>query len=224
MLYRMQKCAVGLTHLIFLTLLVRTFLGYSAWDLSAGCLALSAMWLALTAAQTTHLLGCFADRMARLQLLVPLWTSVALAIIGGAAWSGPTALCVATLELAVAGSIYYLFHRTSLGYYRLGHGYMWNDAKVSPPIEDMDEGDIILTDGNMARRSRNTVGHAELVVKDPSGKLWVVSSYQGKGAVKHTLRASCAEKSETVATGSCSSLLRHGQKNRAERLGKRLSS
>lgn len=189
MLYRMQKCAVGLTHLIFLTLLVRTFLGYSAWDLSAGCLALSAMWLALTTVQTRHLLSCFADRMARLQLLVPLWTSIGLAIIGGAAWSCPAALCIAALELAAAGGIYYLFRKTSAGYYRLGHGYMWNDAKVSPSIEDMDEGDIILTDGNMARRSRNTVGHAELVVKDPTGKLWVVSSYQGKGAVKHTLRA-----------------------------------
>lgn len=189
MLYRMQKFAVGVTHLIFLVLLVRTFLGYSAWDLSVGCLALSGLWLALTAAQTRHLLSCFADRMARLQLQVPLWTSIGLAIIGGAAWSCSAALIAAALELAAAGVIFYLFHRTSKGYYRLGHGYMWNDAKVSPPIEDMDEGDIILTDGNMARRSGNTVGHAELVVKDPDGKLWVVSSYQGKGAVKHTLRA-----------------------------------
>lgn len=189
MLYRLQKFAVGATHLLFLWLLVRTFLGYSAWNLSAGCLALSALWLVLTALQTPQLLSCFADRMARLQLLVPLWTGVVLAIIGGAAWSCPASLLGASSLLAAWGVIYYMFHRTSKGYYRLGHGYMWNDAAISPTIDQMDEGDIILTDGNMARRSRNTVGHAELVVKDPEGKLWVVSSYQGKGAVKHTLRA-----------------------------------
>ena len=189
MLYRMQKFAVGCTNLIFLGLLFRTVAGYSAWDLSVGCLALSAMWLVLTALQTRQLLDSFADRMARLQLLVPMWTGLVLAVVGGCAWSCPTSLVVALSELAAWGGVYYLYRRTAANYYRLGHGYMWNDAHVNPPIELFAEGDIILTDGNMARRSRNTVGHAEIVVKDADGKLLVFSSYQGKGAVKHTLRA-----------------------------------
>lgn len=189
MLYRLQKFAIGTTHILFLILLIRTVFGWSLWNFSAGCLALSALWLALTAVQLKHLLECFADRMARLQLLVPLATGLTLAIVGGIAWTSTTSLAVAAVEILAWGGVYYLFHRTRQGYYIKGHGYMWKDALVSPDASLIGEGDIILTDGNMARRTRNTVGHAELVVRDPQGKLWVFSSWQGKGAVKHTLRS-----------------------------------
>ncbi len=194
MLYRLQKFAIGTTQLLFLVLLVRTLFGWSLWNFTAGCLALSALWLVLTGLQTRRLLDCFADRMARLQLLVPLGTGVTLAVVGAIAgaivWSGPAPLLIAAIELLAWGGIYYLFHRTSQGYYIQGHGYMWNDAEVSPTIDLIGEGDIILTDGNMARRTKNTVGHAELVVRDPKdGKLKVFSSWQGKGAIVHTLRS-----------------------------------
>lgn len=189
MLYRLQKFAIGITHITFLVLLVRTLMGWSAWSLSVGCLSLSALWLCLMALQLRNLLDCFADRMARFQLLIPLGTGLALAVTGALAWTSGWAPLVAAAEIAAWAAMYYAFHKTKQGYYILGHGYMWNDALVNPDISEIGEGDIILTDGNMARRTRNTVGHAELVVKDPKGKLHVVSSWQGKGAVIHTLRS-----------------------------------
>lgn len=189
MLYRLQKFAIGVTHLAFLVLLVRTLGGCSRWDLSVGCLVLSALWFGLTVVQVPRLLSCYADRMARLQLLVPLFTGVTLSIVGAVAGLDATAYGIGAGLLLAWGVIYYMFRRTGRNYYKLGFGYMWNDAYINPTCEAIGRGDIVLTDGNMARRTGNTVGHAELAVADPSGKLWVFSSYQGKGALRHSLRA-----------------------------------
>ncbi len=190
MLYRMQKFAIGMTHLALLYLLVLTFYG-ADWSLAVGCVALSATWLALTTVQIKHLLRCFADRMARRNIWYPLGTGVLLSVIALAASAysrAPTTAAVAVAELLGWALIWAAYVRTRRGYYKLKAGYMWNDAWVNPPDEEVGPGCIILTDGRMAARSGNTVGHSELVVQDEQGVLWAVSSWQGKGALKNKMR------------------------------------
>ena len=191
--YRLQKFIVGSLHIALIVVFLATVFGAGPFErgLSFACLSLS--WLLLA---RFHLDGAeknFEDRMERRLVFVPLILA-AIAAVG-------TIFCAtqffayvfAALVLTACHVGYRMYQKAGLGYVRVGSGYLPEFAWLNLPLEAIQVGDLILTDGRMARRSRNSMGHSELVLADPKGKLIVFSSWIEKGAIIHTLRALIAQ-------------------------------
>lgn len=189
MLYRIQKGAVTTAHLALMVLLVLTFLNVMPWSAATGYLIVSGAWLVMTAVRLPQLLRAYEDRIARMQVMIPGLFGLAATLLAviAAKWWAPVMVAVA--ELWGWGAVYSNFDKRSKHFMVQGHGPLPNDTWMSPDLEALQEGDLILTDGRMAARTRNSVGHVELIVKGRDGKLMCFSSYMEKGVVMHTLRA-----------------------------------
>jgi hypothetical protein len=189
MLYRIQKGVVTTAHLGLLVLFVLTVSSELPWPAATCYLIISGAWLVLTAVRLPQLLRSFEDRVARMQVMIPglFGLAATLLAVAAARWWAP--VMVAVVELLGWGAVYSNFDKRSKHFMVQGHGPLPDDTWMSPDLETLQEGDLILTDGRMAARTRNSVGHVELIVKGRDGKLKSFSSYMEKGVVMHTLRA-----------------------------------
>lgn len=187
--HRMRKFILGLTHLVLLGILgVVLFSGSWGLLLTAKLAAISGVWLVITGILLKRLLATYEDMSSRLQLLVPTTLGAILSLAVLVFGSLPLML-VALAE--IAGWLYVIleFRKNRQNYTVYGHGPLPSDIWLNPPAEAFVEGDLILTDGRMAARTRNSVGHVEIVIRDKAGKLRVFSAYMEKGVVIHTLRS-----------------------------------
>jgi hypothetical protein len=189
MLYRFSKLAVGVIHVLLLVLIVATFCGWLPFPPALGCMIASGIWLGITIIRLPRLLRSFEDRFARLQVGVPATFALAGAITGLVLARTLAPAMVALAELLGCGAVYSAYDLRSRQFIMQGHGPLPDDTWMCPETEAFQEGDLILTDGNMAARTHNSVGHVEVILRGPDGKLYAFSSYMGKGAVVHTLRS-----------------------------------
>jgi hypothetical protein len=167
----------------------------------------SGLWLALTTASWARLLLIYADKMSRVRIGIPVGLGLVLstAAFFGSLWSADydwrfPIVSVALVEIGLWSVLYLLQERTRSRFVPKGYGLMPVDAWINPPAGAMKEGDIILTSGRIARRTRNTVGHMELVLKRVDGEketLMAFSSYMESGVVFHSLRALCKAEAKT---------------------------
>ncbi len=201
MLYRIHKFIFGIAHIILLVALLRVVTGAVPIPLALAFTSLSVLWMILTDSKLSESIAAFEDRMLRRLIYVPLVIGVPLAVVGLvlAFTSAPSpefsglmrAGAVVNGVVALGGWIYILraYLRRRSEFKGVGSGFLPKNVWLNPPLEAIPDGALILTDGRMARRARNSMGHSELVVKGPDGKLRAASSYIEKGVVLHYLRA-----------------------------------
>lgn len=165
------------------------------------CVLVSGFWLALTTASWARLLMSYADKMSRVRIGIPVALGLVFSTVAffgsllseDYVWRLPI-LSAALLEIGLWSVLYLLQERTRSHFVPKGYGLMPVAAWINPPASAMKEGDIILTSGRVARQTRNTVGHMELVLKRVDGEketLIAFSSYMESGVVFHSLRALC---------------------------------
>lgn len=189
---RFEKFLVSATIVMaFCLSLHELILAFSA-PRPGGFVCASLVWLLLAAMHLPEAAAAYEDRLFRRLVMVPLILSVSFSLAGivvamlsSQALLAFFALCLLWLCALVDNK----FLRAGFGYDTVGSGYLSREVWLNPPVDVIPEGALILTDGRMARRAKNSVGHSELVVKDPNGKLHVASSYIETGVVIHTLRS-----------------------------------
>ncbi len=189
MLYRLQKFFVSSTHVALIVLLVVTICGAMPISASLSFALISVGWLLLTLVQLKELLSRYEDRLMRRQVQVPAVIGMLLCALALMIYPSWLSAGLASLSLAGWWFVNWRYRLAGEDYVQVGAGYLRKDVWVNPPIDVIPEFALVATDGRMARRAKNSIGHSELVVKDPDGKLWVASSYIEKGVVLHTLRA-----------------------------------
>jgi hypothetical protein len=188
MYYRVMKCAISVAYFFLIALTWKFFRGKLDWNLAAGCVAVSGFWLLLTRLQMGHLLRTYFDVLSRAQVLVPLLMGVVLSGIGFIASDHLPLRVVASLELGWWAYIYVQYRLNRRKYIMQGHGPLPAGCWVNPPADALEPGDLILTSGRIANRVHESVGHGEVVLRAPNGKLVAFSSYMEKGAVINDLQ------------------------------------
>lgn len=203
---RLQKAAGSLAYL---------FLGYMSWKWFKGeldfgfnlsCVLLSAGWLALTYNGVGALFRTYFDVLSRLKVLLPLTFGVLVsALVIFTPWDfaatvrhfttldgfkshllSPLPL-LAVLELWGWLAIYFAYKRNADRFQHQGHGPLPRGTWVNPPVEALQQGDLILTSGRIAKRLRESVGHGEVVV-ELGGKLHTFTSFMERGALVQPLQ------------------------------------
>ncbi len=189
MLFRLKKLATTLAYLLLGWVTWEWFQGDMGWGFSLGCVLLSGLWLGLTSFELRPLFNTYFTFFSRLRILIPI--SIGLSLAGLATWfaQDPELKIVAAVELVGWLVIYLLMRRNRQHFIKQGRGRLPAGAWINPPAEVIEEGDLILTGGNMARRLHESLGHGELVVRMADGKLYCLTSYMEKGAVLTRMEA-----------------------------------
>lgn len=198
MLYRIQKFLVSSAHLALFVLLLHALFGLLPVSRAVSFAVISWVWLTMTIFLETKLLSAFEDRMLRRLVYIPLalgsllsLSALVLALSPGLPPAETNLLTAigALIEIVGWAMVFRTYREARSGYNAVGSGFLAKSVWLNPPLEVIPDGALILTDGRMARRARNSMGHSELVVKDKQGKLRVASSYIETGVCMHTLRA-----------------------------------
>jgi hypothetical protein len=184
MFYRLKKFVITSAHIALLWLTWKLVQGELDWGLTIGSLLLSTFWLSLTAVRLRQLLTTYFDVLSRLQVLVPFATGLVLSVVSFWA-AGELAIKAAAVALAVSWLVVYgLYRRNRSNYIRQGHGPLPADSWVNVDWRAMLPGDLLLFSGDMAGRLHESVGHGELVLRNPqTGEMVAFSSYMAKGAL-----------------------------------------
>ena len=162
--------------------------------LMSGALLVGACWLGLTTVWLRSLFTTYFDRASRLRVLVPTGLGVLLAAIAFFCQGHWLLKVAAGAELAAWLAIYVAYRYNRANFEKMGRGMLPKGAWLSPPPEALQPGDLILTNGRMADRLRDSVGHGEVVFKGADGKLYAFSSYMKKGALTQRLEAITSER------------------------------
>jgi hypothetical protein len=152
------------------------------WQLATGCVLLSACWLILTRIKIDHLLQTYFDILSRLEVQLPVLVGSLMSFIAALTHAHPYCRYVAIAEIFAWFYIWVLFRRNKSLFKKQGYGPVPYNTYISPPLSRLRVGDLLLTSGRVAQNLHESVGHAEMVLQDPSGQLWLFSSYMAKGA------------------------------------------
>jgi hypothetical protein len=156
------------------------------WQLSGGCVALSGMWLIMTRVKVEHLLQTYFDVLSRIELQIPVVFGIVLSVVSLlAAAIHPIVHWIAIIEILCWMYICVLYLRNKKKFKRQGYGPVPLNTWVNPPASVLQPGDLILTSGNIAKELHESVGHAEMVLTMPGGRMMLFSSYMDKGTCCH---------------------------------------
>jgi hypothetical protein len=183
---RLYKALGTAANLLMVYLTWRWFRDGLNLNFGLGCLILSGYAIVVTRAQLGHLFATYFNIMSRLQVLIPLGWGVLFAALALAEASDVWVRVAAAAVLIWWASIYYRYCSNKKQYFKQGHGPLPMGAWVNPPIDALEPGDILLTSGCVAERSRQSVGHAEQVIL-VNGQKKLISSWMGKGAVLNAM-------------------------------------
>jgi hypothetical protein len=158
------------------------------WQLSSGCVALSACWLILTRIKVDHLLQTYFDVLSRIELQVPIVFGIVLSVVALMAKAiHPIVHVIALAEICGWIYIFALYRRNKHKFKRQGYGPVPLNTWVNPTAAVLEPGDLILTSGNIAKELHESVGHAEMVLRMPDGRMMLFSSYMNKGTCFHPI-------------------------------------
>jgi hypothetical protein len=190
--YRLWKFCYSTSAVLLFVILALVGFGYMRGFSDVWLVGISLAWLKLGATAFRGYKQAFEDRLMRRLVQIPLVVGSTVAVAGFAVSIASGGVFTSLLALVAMGcwlAVYMRLNDQSMLYDTVGSGYLAKSVWLNPPIEVIPDGALILTDGRMARRAKNSVGHSELVVRDEKGKLQVASSYIETGVVMHTLRA-----------------------------------
>ncbi len=188
-MYRLKKTASAFAYLLLIWLTWQWFRGDLTWGFSLGCILVSSLWLALTFLELGDLFRTYFDIFSRLKIIVP--TTIGAALSALALWFARVVVlkwCGGLLLVAWL-SIYVRYRINCKKYKSQGHGPLPKNAWVNPPVDAIRrivkrrKLVLILTSGRMANRLHESVGHGEIAVIMPDGKMYFLSSYMEKGAI-----------------------------------------
>ncbi len=182
MRFRITKFASGLANLMLVYLTWKLIAGELDWGLSFGAAAVSGLWLVLVGLRLRTLFNSYFDVFSRLYVLLPLTLGLVLSAM--AMYAAPTTplLVLSGCELLGLLGIYIAYRRNRSHYVRQGHGPLPENAWISPPSDAIMPGDLILFSGAMAKRLYESVGHGEIALQEPNGRMVAFSSYMEDGA------------------------------------------
>jgi hypothetical protein len=148
---------------------------------------LNAGWLILTRIKSEHLLQTYFDIFSRLELQLPVVSGMVLSMAAILAPSDTFTKGVAILEGLGWVYIWIIFNKNKQRFKVQGYGPVPINTWISPPVSELEAGDLILTSGNVAKELHECVSHAELVIEMADGKLALFSCYMEKGAKIHPI-------------------------------------
>ncbi|CAN5127712.1 hypothetical protein BH11CYA1_BH11CYA1_06570 [soil metagenome] len=205
MFSRLTKTTQSLAYLALIYISWKWFAGELDWNFSVACVSLSALWLALTTYESRGLFLSYFDILSRLKVILPLLFGLALA---GLAILAPNHVSETALNLQLGhwqiikltplkvfaisevlgwAMLYFSYRRNRNRYKTQGHGPLPKGAWVNPHPDALQDGDLILTSGRVAKRLHETVGHGEMVI-EINGQRSTWSSFMERGAVVQNLR------------------------------------
>ena len=188
-----HKAATTIAYLCMIALTVRFFRGKLDLPLAAACTFVSGAWCLLTRVKMSHFLQSYVDIFARLEVTIP--TALGL-LLSGAALFCHHALwpvhALAASELLLWVGILVHYERNKAKYEKQGYGPVPVGCWSSPPVDQMAAGDLILTNGAVARRLHESVGHAATVVVKEDG-LYAISSHMDRGCTLEPIAAVLGE-------------------------------
>lgn len=202
MLARLKKALESLAYLWLIFLSWKWFAGQLDFNFNLSCVLLSLAWLGLTAHGLSENLRTYFDILSRLKVRVPMIFGILLSsLVLFTPWQPEVTLArlfnpsellahilsplplLAAVELALWLLVYGAYKRNALRFKKQGHGPLPRGAWVNPPKEALQEGDMILTSGRIAKTLRESVGHGEVVVDLKRGELYTLTSYMEKGVL-----------------------------------------
>jgi hypothetical protein len=155
------------------------------WKLAVAAVGLSGAWLALTRLRMNHLFKTYFDVLSRLEVLVPLGFGVGLALFAVFDTHFLATRLLAGIELAAWGLLLLSYRSNRQHFVRQGHGPVPAGCWLSPPIDTLQPGDLVLTSGLVAAGLRESVGHGETVVPARDGSLLSFTCRMDQGALLH---------------------------------------
>jgi hypothetical protein len=184
--FRMFKGATTVAY-VSLLLLTWAFTEHRLhWTVPGGAVALSGFWFVLTRVKMNHLLQTYFDVLSRLEVVIPATVGIVLSLL--AMLTGiPVIREAAAVELVCWLYLILLYRRNKKHFEIQGYGPVPTGCWVSPPPEFLQAGDLLLTSGRIAKRLRECVGHAEMVIQMPDGSRRALSSYMACGLVLNPL-------------------------------------
>jgi hypothetical protein len=197
--YRLLKFLHGTAYIAAAMVTISWFRGLTDWRLGAGSLAVSALWLLLTAIDLRHLFRTYFDVLSRLAVLVPLTLGSALSALGFFFVPEGASQMVAVGLLCLWGVVYLRYRHNRLLFQQEGHGPLPEGAWINPPAEALEPLDFVLTGGMVADTLHESVGHSEAIVPAPDGSHLLFSSYMDRGLVFDPTSTLAAEEIYVVA-------------------------
>jgi hypothetical protein len=183
--YRLIKAGDTIAYLGLLWLTWRWIDGELHGRLAVAAAALGGGWLVLTAARTDRLLTTYFDVLSRLEVIVPLAVGIGLGLFALVRADVGWLRATAALELAGWALLFVRYRHNRSRFVRQGHGPVPSGCWVSPPVEALEPGDLILTSGMVAAGLRESVGHGETVLGRRDGTLVSFTSRMDRGAYLH---------------------------------------
>ncbi|MBS2009072.1 MAG: hypothetical protein JST01_18615 [Cyanobacteria bacterium SZAS TMP-1] len=184
-MFRFLKTAKAVANIAMLLLSWQWYRHGFGLEFSAGCLALSFMWLALTVCQMNFLMRSFVTILSRLQMILPM--GFGLGLSAAALWSSQSS-AVAAAALACVASwicVFGWYLRQKKQFEKRGYGVLPKGIMINPPAEMLPPGAILLMTG-IPEAIGEAVGHGEIVIPD-GDKKWAFSTYMAYGVVMNPL-------------------------------------
>lgn len=188
-----HKAATTIAYVCMVALTIRFFRGKLDLPFSAACVVVSGAWCVIARVKMAQFLQSYFDVFSRIELMVPtglgLLLSVAALLGRHAVWP-VHALAVFELLCWIGILVHYV--RNKQKFEKQGYGPVPVGCWVSPPVEQMSAGDLILTNGAVARRLHESVGHAATVISKEDG-LYAISSHMDRGCTLEPIAAVVGE-------------------------------
>jgi hypothetical protein len=175
-----HKAATTLAYVAALALTIRFFRGRLDLPFAAGCTILSGFWCLITRIKMAHFLQTYFDVFSRLEVVIPASLGILLSFAALFSLAVPAVHFTDGAELLVWIAIIVHYIKNKAKYVKQGYGPVPTGTWVSPPVSEMTAGDLILTNGAVARNLRESVGHAATLVEREDGK-YAISSHMDRG-------------------------------------------
>jgi hypothetical protein len=188
-----SKALTTIAYIAMAVLTWRFFRGRLDLPFAGGCTLLSACWCFVTRIKMAHFLQTYFDVFSRLELIIPSILGILLCLAAlFTRHSYPVVHWVDGFILLCWIAIQARWYLNKKKYVKQGYGPVPIGTWVSPPASEMASGDLILTNGAVARRLHESVGHAATVVEMPDG-MRGISSHMDRGCTLEPLSAVLGE-------------------------------
>jgi hypothetical protein len=181
--WRLKKFLVAVTNLALIVVIVQLFRRELNWDLAVGCLALGAIRLALTFSTIRATFANYFDWMYRIRFRMSFYTGIGLAAVACFAAAHQTVYFIAVLEFLAWCYLFYLWRQNRFDYTETPHGRIPANAWLTPPLEVLEDGTAIITNGTFAPNKEHPLGHAEVVYTETDGKKVLLSTWIKTGFI-----------------------------------------